>query len=161
MSYCEGYLIGGDSGTNTSRCSRHDMLFSFDPTTALERDLGNKSSLAEVGWPESIGDDFQAFSITMESMGVFYCIGLGIAGIVILARFGLLVAGKTRQSILETAALFVSCLHHEFPRLETNQYQQADHSSLARFYQFQHSLHHRYGPCIPICTLDQLPRACI
>ena len=108
MSYCEGYLVGEKPGTNTSRCSRHDMLFSFDPTTALERDLGNHSSLTEVGWPEAISDDFQAFSITTETMGVFYCVGVGIAGIVILVRFGLLIAGKTRQSILESAALFVS-----------------------------------------------------
>lgn len=115
MSYCEGYLNDKDSGTNVSHCSRHDMLFSFDPSTALERDLGNESSLSEVKWPESISDDFQAFSITMESMGVFYCVGVGIAGVVILARFGLLIAGKTRQSLLETAALFVSFYMMNFP----------------------------------------------
>lgn len=108
MSFCEGYLVDGDPGTNTTRCSRHDMLFSFDPTTALERDLGDDSSLSDIGWPEAISDDFQTFSITTESMGVFYCVGVGIAGIVILVRFGLLIAGKSRQSILESAALFVS-----------------------------------------------------
>lgn len=108
MSYCEGYLVDGDPGTNTTSCSRHDMLFSFDPTTALERDLGDHSSLSEIGWPEAISDDFQTFSITTKSMGVFYCVGVGIAGIVILVRFGLLIAGKSRQSILESAVLFVS-----------------------------------------------------
>lgn len=89
-------------------CSGHDMLFSFDPATVLERESGNHTSLSVLGWPSAISDDFQTFSITTKSMGLFYCVGAGIAGITILVRFGLLVNRKSRQSILEAAALFVS-----------------------------------------------------
>lgn len=107
MSYCGGFL---GNGMNMSGCSGYDVLFTFNATQILLEDSGNSTSLERFGWPTAIGDDFEAFSATTQSMGVFYCIAAGIAAVAVLIRFGLLITQRTKQMIFELPILFVSIL---------------------------------------------------
>ncbi|EAW13936.1 SUR7/PalI family protein [Aspergillus clavatus NRRL 1] len=110
MSYCAGFLEFSemDQRQNVTGCSNRTVLFSFEPSAVMLQETGNTSSLAELGWPVAVSDDFQAFSITSQSMGVFYCIGLGAAGLVILARLWLLISNGPRQTITEVTGLLLS-----------------------------------------------------
>lgn len=108
MSYCEGYQ--GD-GINITGCSGYDVLFSFNARQVLLlEDSGKNTSLEKVEWPTAISDDFDAFSNTTKSMGVFYCIAAGIAAAAVLIRIALLIARRTEQMIFETPLIFVSFL---------------------------------------------------
>ncbi|OJJ82428.1 uncharacterized protein ASPGLDRAFT_130209 [Aspergillus glaucus CBS 516.65] len=104
MSYCGGFL---GNGMNMSGCSGYDVLFTFNATQILLEDSGNSTSLERFGWPTAIGDDFEAFSATTQSMGVFYCIAAGIAAVAVLIRFGLLITQRTKQMIFELPILFL------------------------------------------------------
>lgn len=108
MSYCTGYLGYNGLGVNMTSCPGHDVLFSFEPEETLRGDSRNRTSLPEMGWPDAIDDDFQAFQIPKRSLGVFYCVGAGVTAIAILIRFGLLIARRGRQSIVEASSLMVS-----------------------------------------------------
>lgn len=109
MSYCGGFL---GNGINMSGCSGYDALFTFNATQVLLEDSGNSTPLEELGWPTAISDDFEAFSATTQSMGVFYCIAAGIAAVAVLIRFALLIARRTKQMIFELPILFVSILDY-------------------------------------------------
>ncbi|PWY73650.1 hypothetical protein BO70DRAFT_297197 [Aspergillus heteromorphus CBS 117.55] len=105
MSYCEGDLISGDR--RITNCSSSSIFFSFDPSTVLLEESGNTTSLSNLGWPDAISDDFDAFSMTTRSMGVFYSIGAGVAGLAMLARGYLEARRGPRQTVLELSALLI------------------------------------------------------
>jgi hypothetical protein len=109
MSYCEGFLDLNETGQrkNLTGCSNRTALFSFNPSEVLLKETGNTTSLADMGWPTAVSDDFRAFRITSKSMGVFYCIGVGTAGLVILARLWFLLVKGPRQTIAEVSGLLV------------------------------------------------------
>ncbi|THC96987.1 hypothetical protein EYZ11_003543 [Aspergillus tanneri] len=83
MSHCEG--VREEEKNHVKNCSKRSMLFSFNPSKVLSEETGNTSP-SDLGWPRAITEDFHAFSVTSQSLGVFYCIGLGFAGLVILER---------------------------------------------------------------------------
>jgi hypothetical protein len=109
MSYCEGSLDLNETGQRQtlSGCSNRTALFSFDPSKVLQKETGNTTSLADMGWPIAVSDDFRAFRITSKSMGVFYIIGVGTAGLVVLARLWFLLVKGPRQTIAEVSGLLV------------------------------------------------------
>ncbi|KAF7177399.1 hypothetical protein CNMCM7691_005604 [Aspergillus felis] len=109
MSYCEGFLDLNETGQrkNMTGCSDRTALFSFNPSEVLLKETGNTTSLADMGWPTAVSDDFHAFQITSKSMGVFYCIGVGTAGLVILARLWFLLVRGPRQTIAEVSLLLI------------------------------------------------------
>ncbi|KAH1916773.1 hypothetical protein KXW47_001979 [Aspergillus fumigatus] len=110
MSYCEGFLDLNETGQrkNLTGCSDRTALFSFNPSEVLLKETGNTTSLADMGWPAAVSDDFRAFRITSKSMGIFYCIGVGAAGLVILARLWFLLVKGPRQTIAEVSGLLIS-----------------------------------------------------
>lgn len=109
MSYCEGFL-DSKGKKNLTGCSKRSMLFSFDPSEVLLEETGNSTSLQGLGWPDAISEDFRAFRVTHQSLGVLYCIGVGLAGLAILARLFFMLFRKTRQSAIELASLLVSSM---------------------------------------------------
>ncbi|KAK1148630.1 hypothetical protein N8T08_008515 [Aspergillus melleus] len=104
MSYCEGFLDSKGKKDLTG-CSKRSMLFSFDPSEVLLEKTGNSTSLQGLGWPDAISEDFRAFRVTHQSLGVLYCMGVGLAGLAILARLFFMLFRKTRQSAIELASL--------------------------------------------------------
>lgn len=105
MSYCEGDLVAGNR--RFSNCSKAALPFAFDPSVVLSKETGNTTSLSNLGWPDSVTDDFHAFSMTSRSIGILYCIGAGAAGLAIVGRLYWLVRRGPRQSVMEVAALLV------------------------------------------------------
>ncbi|PYH87674.1 hypothetical protein BO71DRAFT_393044 [Aspergillus ellipticus CBS 707.79] len=106
MSYCEGDLIAGDR--KLANCSDSSILFSFDPSAVLLKDSGNTTALSELGWPDAISDDFHAFSMTTRSMGIFYSIGAGVAGIAMIIRASWEARRRgPRQTVVELSALLI------------------------------------------------------
>ena len=95
MSYCEGDLMAGNR--RFSNCSKAALPFAFNPSVVL----------LNLGWPDAVTDDFHAFSMTSRSIGIFYCIGAGAAGLAIVGRLYWLVRRGPRQSVMELAALLV------------------------------------------------------
>ncbi|KAL7653711.1 hypothetical protein ACMYSQ_008398 [Aspergillus niger] len=105
MSYCEGDLVAGNR--RFSNCSKAALPFAFDPSVVLSKETGNTTSLPNLGWPDSVTDDFHAFSMTSRSIGILYCIGAGAAGLAIVGRLYWLVRRGPRQSVMEVAALLL------------------------------------------------------
>ncbi|PLB48024.1 hypothetical protein P170DRAFT_410544 [Aspergillus steynii IBT 23096] len=106
MTYCEGFMNSKEE-RNLTGCSKRSMLFSFDPSEVLLEETGNTTSLDRLGWPSAISEDFRAFKITYQSLGVFYCIGVGLAGLAILVRLFFMLFRRTRQSAIELASLLI------------------------------------------------------
>lgn len=90
-----------------SNCSKAALPFAFNPSVVLLNETGNTTSLSNLGWPDAVTDDFHAFSMTSRSIGIFYCIGAGAAGLAIVGRLYWLVRRGPRQSVMELAALLV------------------------------------------------------
>ncbi|KAF9893905.1 hypothetical protein FE257_010075 [Aspergillus nanangensis] len=107
MGYCEGFLVE-NAERNLTGCSNRTMLFSFDPARVLANETGNTTSLSDLGWPRSVTDDFHAFNVTTRSMGVFYCIGIGFAGLAIVERLWWVIMKGPRQSVIELSSLLLS-----------------------------------------------------
>ncbi|OJJ32115.1 hypothetical protein ASPWEDRAFT_31051 [Aspergillus wentii DTO 134E9] len=111
MSYCEGSLGKTDDGTlyreNFTYCSDRAVPFSFDPFHILLEETGNETSLSSMGWPSAISGDFRAFSITSQAMAVFYCIGAGVAGFMIIIKLFSCILRSSRQSIIEASFLLL------------------------------------------------------
>lgn len=107
MSYCDGFLLDGGA-KNWTGCSNRTMLFSFDPEVVFTQETGNTTSLSDLGWPNTVTEDFQSFRITSRGMGVFYCIGVGFAGLAMLGRLWWIVSKGPRQSAVELFLLLVS-----------------------------------------------------
>ncbi|KAA8650578.1 SUR7/PalI family protein [Aspergillus tanneri] len=107
MSHCEG--VREEEKNHVKNCSKRSMLFSFNPSKVLSEETGNTSP-SDLGWPRAITEDFHAFSVTSQSLGVFYCIGLGFAGLVILERlWSVILRGRGRQlSVIELVLLLLS-----------------------------------------------------
>ncbi|UDD64376.1 hypothetical protein AFCA_011611 [Aspergillus flavus] len=106
MSYCEGFLHA--ENRNLTGCSHPSLLFSFNATEALTKDAGNTTSLSSLGWPSSITDDLRTFGATSQSMGIFYCIGIGLAGLAVLERLWFVIAKGPRQTVVEVSSLMLS-----------------------------------------------------
>ncbi|KNG82396.1 hypothetical protein ANOM_009644 [Aspergillus nomiae NRRL 13137] len=106
MSYCEGFLHA--ENRNLTGCSTPSLLFAFNATEALTKDAGNTTSLSSLGWPSSITDDLRTFGATSQSMGVFYCIGIGLAGLAVLERLWFVIAKGPRQTVVEASSLMLS-----------------------------------------------------
>ncbi|KAF5859470.1 hypothetical protein ETB97_002822 [Aspergillus alliaceus] len=96
MSYCEGFLKAGK---------------------ALTQDAGNNTSLSSLGWPSSITDDLRAFGATSKSMGAFYCIGIGLAGLVVLMRLWFVLIRGPRQTVVEVSSLMLSFMMFSIPSI--------------------------------------------
>lgn len=129
MSYCKGSIDFDDKDDKEAKedkkdkrskededekdkdrtgCSKRSILFSFDPSEVLLEEVGNDASLHQLGWPRAVSDDFRAFKVTNQSLGVFYCMGVGLAGLALLERLFFLLFQKTRQSAIEFVSLLVS-----------------------------------------------------
>ena len=93
-------------------CSKASLPFAFDPSAVLLEETGNTTSLSNLGWPDTITDDFHAFGMTSRSMGPFYCIGAGVAGLAIVGRLWWTIRRGPRQSVVELVLLLVGF----FPR---------------------------------------------
>ncbi|KAB8227588.1 SUR7/PalI family protein [Aspergillus alliaceus] len=115
MSYCEGFLKAGTK--NLTGCSHRSVLFSFNATEALTQDAGNNTSLSSLGWPSSITDDLRAFGATSKSMGAFYCIGIGLAGLVVLMRLWFVLIRGPRQTVVEVSSLMLSFMMFSIPSI--------------------------------------------
>ncbi|KAL5359830.1 SUR7/PalI family-domain-containing protein [Aspergillus floccosus] len=107
MAYCEGFLMN-DEDKNLTGCSNRTMLFSFDPAQVFAKETGNTTTLSDLGWPSSVTEDFQAFRLTSRGMSVFYCIGVGLAGLTILERLWWVVTRGPPQSVMELCSLLLS-----------------------------------------------------
>ncbi|OOF99729.1 hypothetical protein ASPCADRAFT_126625 [Aspergillus carbonarius ITEM 5010] len=103
MSYCEGDLMSGNK--RFMNCSKASLPFAFDPSAVLLEETGNTTSLSNLGWPDTITDDFHAFGMTSRSMGPFYCIGAGVAGLAIVGRLWWTIRRGPRQSVVELVLL--------------------------------------------------------
>ncbi|KAE8351085.1 actin cortical patch SUR7/pH-response regulator pali [Aspergillus coremiiformis] len=115
MSYCEGFL-NPDSRTVTE-CSHRSVLFSFNATEAISTDAGNTTSLSRLGWPSSITEDLRTFSATSRSMGVFYSIGIGLAGLAVLERLWFGIFKGPRQTVVEVSSLMLSFAMFSIPSI--------------------------------------------
>jgi SUR7/PalI family. len=115
ISYCEGYFQTKTSATgdftvrNVSSCSNRTVLFHFDPSDVLSRELNAGVNLSDLNWSDAIDDDFQVLSVTTKTMAVLYCIGTGATGLAFLAGAWLVFAGGRNQAITE---LFLSMVSH-------------------------------------------------
>ncbi|PYH75856.1 hypothetical protein BO82DRAFT_396557 [Aspergillus uvarum CBS 121591] len=106
MSYCEGELRVNHKDFNN--CSDRTLFFSFDPDAAIRADTGNTTSPADLGWPSAITDDFYAFQMTSRSMGIFYCLGAGVAALALLERAWWALRRGPRQTITEVSSMMLS-----------------------------------------------------
>jgi hypothetical protein len=88
MNYCEGFYKGNDTtrdaAMNVTSCSKPKRMYSFDPTTIIQRELRNGVSLQDIKWPEQIEDGLKALSIVARAMFVLYTIGIAATGLTIL-----------------------------------------------------------------------------
>lgn len=93
MNYCEGMYE--DNGTdpnaskNTTRCSRRNAMFHFDPTKIVEENLPGDITLEDIRWPDEIKQATDAIRAASIAMFVFWVVGIAFAG---LAAIGALVA---------------------------------------------------------------------
>ncbi|KAE8151279.1 SUR7/PalI family-domain-containing protein [Aspergillus avenaceus] len=117
MSYCEGFLDGRNK--NLTGCSHRSVLFSFNPAVALAKDTDNTTTLDGVGWPSAVTDDLRAFSATSRSMGVFYCIGVGLAGLVVMERLWFVFAKGPRQTVVEASSIMIGFTILSIPSIIT------------------------------------------
>lgn len=149
MSYCEGFLHA--ENRNLTGCSHPSLLFSFNATEALTKDAGNTTSLSSLGWPSSITDDLRTFGATSQSMGVFYCIGIGLAGLAVLERLWFVIAKGPRQTVVEVSSLMVGSIERSRSRPVLRR-------PTAQFHYAQHTVYHRNGRCLTICEPHQSSR---
>lgn len=105
MSYCEGELRVNHKDFNN--CSDRTLFFSFDPDAAIRADTGNTTTPADLGWPSAITDDFYAFQMTSRSMGIFYCLGAGVAALALFERAWWALRRGPRQTVTEVSSMMV------------------------------------------------------
>lgn len=117
MSYCQGVLEQSTSNGSTSiriqrnvdYCSNRSLPFWFDANAVLSGDITTPSvSLASLGFPSSVGLDFDACATTSETMTVFYVIGAATAGLALLAQVAFTVSRLGRKPLIEVGLLTLS-----------------------------------------------------
>jgi hypothetical protein len=88
MNYCEGEFepngTARDASKNTTRCSRRNALFHFDPSQILEDHLPSQITLEDLNWPDEIDKAVNAIRAASIAQFVFWCIGIGFAGFAII-----------------------------------------------------------------------------
>lgn len=99
MNYCEGEFEpnGTASGAskNTTWCSRRNALFHFDPAAIIEERLPAGITLEDLRWPDDIDRAINAIRAASIAQFVFWCLGIGFAGIaVIAAAFSIFTNGR-------------------------------------------------------------------
>jgi len=102
---------------NISDCTPRRATYKFDPTSDLEKKLadgplGLEVTLEDLGWPEEIQDGIDGLNALTTATFVFYCIGIGFAGILILTSIAAIFATGRLLSIVNMvmAVLAFLCL---------------------------------------------------
>jgi hypothetical protein len=106
MNYCEGYYEPNTTVTreehpseNITHCSNRTGLFHFDPTAIIQSELGPDVNLTTIHWPSQIEDGIRAVEVASKVMFIFYCIGIGFAGLAVIgAAWGVLANGRISAS---------------------------------------------------------------
>lgn len=107
MNYCEGYYEPNNTVTrqehpseNVTHCSNRTALFHFDPTAIIESELAPGLNLTDLHWPSAIEDGINAIKTASKVMFIFYCIGIGFAGLALIgAAWGFLANGRMSASV--------------------------------------------------------------
>jgi hypothetical protein len=102
MNYCEGYYQPNTTVTreqhpseNVTHCSNRAAFFHFDPTAIIESELAPGVNLTDIHWPSEIEDAVRAVEVASKIMFVFYCIGIGFAGLALIGTaWGVLTNGR-------------------------------------------------------------------
>ena len=91
MNYCEGYYepnttVSRDQhpSENVTHCSNRTALFHFNPTAIIQSELAPGLNLTDLHWPSEIEDGVKAIEAASKVMFVFYCIGIGFAGLAVI-----------------------------------------------------------------------------
>ena len=91
MNYCEGFYEPNTTVTgeehpseNVTYCSNRTALFHFDPTTIIQKELAPGVNLTDLHWPSEIEDGVKAIEVASKVMFIFYCIGIGFAGLAVI-----------------------------------------------------------------------------
>ena len=116
MDFCEGYYEPNTTVSreehpkeNVTRCSNRTALFHFDPTAIIKSELAPGINLTDLHWPNKIEDAVRSVELASKVMFIFYCIGIGFAGLAVIgAAFGVLAEG--RISALLNFILDVVCV---------------------------------------------------
>ncbi|KAJ5907555.1 hypothetical protein N7495_000237 [Penicillium taxi] len=109
MSYCQGIVGVVEPGAsaitrNVTGCSNRNILFSFDPTQAWPDQVSHGPTLS---WPRVLSDDFTAFRITTQSMGVFYCLGVSAVGVALVVRAASFFTPSPQHGLFESGFLML------------------------------------------------------
>jgi hypothetical protein len=102
MNYCEGYYEPNTTVTreqhpseNVTYCSNRTTFFHFDPTAIIQSELASGVNLTDLHWPSQIEDATKAVEVASKIMFIFYCIGIGFAGLALIgAAWGVLANGR-------------------------------------------------------------------
>jgi hypothetical protein len=102
MNFCEGYYEPNTTVTheqhpseNVTYCSNRTAFFHFDPTAIIQSELAPGVNLTDIHWPSEIEDATRAVEVASKVMFIFYCIGIGFAGLAwIGAAWGVLTNGR-------------------------------------------------------------------
>jgi hypothetical protein len=102
MNYCEGYYEPNATVTreqhpseNVTHCSNRTAFFHFDPTAIIRSELASGVNLTDLHWPSEIEDAAKAVEVASKVMFIFYCIGVGFAGLALIgAAWGALANGR-------------------------------------------------------------------
>lgn len=117
MNYCEGEFEPNgtlpNAKKNTTRCSRRNALFSFDPAKTIEDELPEGVTLEDLRWPEEIDDAVKGVRAAAVAMFCLWCIGIGFAGLT--AIFG--VVSFFTHGRLSACGVFVLSVVSTVPRL--------------------------------------------
>jgi SUR7/PalI family len=107
MDYCDGYYEPNTTVTkqehpseNVTHCSNRTALFHFDPTAIIESELAPGINLTDIHWPSEIEDATKSVELASKVMFIFYCIGIGFAGLAVIgAVWGVLANGRISASV--------------------------------------------------------------
>jgi len=99
MNYCDGFFEPNATDRhpkkNVTFCSSRDALFHFNPTKIVNDSLPKGISLDDIDWPKEVTDAEKAVKAASIVMFVFYCIGIGFAGLAVIgAIFGFFTEGR-------------------------------------------------------------------
>jgi hypothetical protein len=102
MNFCEGYYEPNTTVTreqhpseNVTFCSNRTAFFHFDPTATIQSELAPGINLTDIHWPSGIEDAIKAVETASKLMFIFYCIGIGFAGLALIgAAWGVLASGR-------------------------------------------------------------------
>ncbi|KAM3067405.1 hypothetical protein ACMFMG_011555 [Clarireedia jacksonii] len=91
MDMCEGEYkpnaTAKGAAKNVSRCSNQTAMYHFDINTILGEELSVGPfhlNLSDISWPSAIQDGLDTLSTALDATFVFYCIGIGAAGLAVI-----------------------------------------------------------------------------